>query len=379
VPGLYDTITPESLALHEAIADLTALVMAISSDELRKTLLSQTNDSISGRNAFTSIAEEFGKARGGANGDPYLRTLDNKLRMNDVDSTNAHQLSQVLSGALFSLLSSVFEDRKEKSNNNNINSEFSGKSLFVASSIFRRLAFRALDYLPPGEISFADYGRAMWAADRSSNPDSPEYREALAEQFVDRNIIDNVDQLDTDVPEPEALAGLDLDALVDSDWLAYDFANRHRELLLIPSNVQNFQILPRLRVNKVTYRSGHGEFRYSEILFKVQWETTEDNPVDGLAARRGISFGTTLAINPDSGAVAGRVTTNPAITGVDQADDRTRLIAKLLDDDLIGTHAPAQSGVPTVTTSSDVMRVRGIGRTLHMTSANGFQLSVKEP
>ena len=46
------------------------------------------------------------------------------------------------------------------------------------------------DYgLPPGEIAFSDYGRAIWAADRKSNPDSPQFRQFLAEEFVRRDII----------------------------------------------------------------------------------------------------------------------------------------------------------------------------------------------
>jgi len=302
VPGLYDTITPESLALHEAIADVTALIMAISSTQLLKTLLSQTNNTISGKNAFTSIAEEFGKARGGASGDPYLRTLDNKFTMDDVDSTNAHDLSQVLSGTLFGFLSDIFEERKGKSNDGDINPETIGKSLFFANQIFRRLAFRALDYLPPGEISFADYGRAIWAADRSSNPDSPEYREALAAAFVNRKIIDAASELNTDLPDSTVVDELDIEALTDSDWLAYDFVNKNRDLLHIPNEVTNFQVLPRLPVTKITYRTGQGQVHYSELLFKVRWETTEDNPVDGLPARRGIVFGTTLAIKKDEDA-----------------------------------------------------------------------------
>lgn len=44
--------------------------------------------------------------------------------------------------------------------------------------------FRALDYLPPGDISFADYGRAIIAADQAIYPDRTQEREWVIEEFV---------------------------------------------------------------------------------------------------------------------------------------------------------------------------------------------------
>ena len=41
-----------------------------------------------------------------------------------------------------------------------------------------------------------------------------------------------------------------LEALVDSDWVAYQFANAHRALLRIPASIP-FEVHPRLDVTKV--------------------------------------------------------------------------------------------------------------------------------
>jgi hypothetical protein len=73
-PHLYDAITPQSLALHEAIADLTAVLSAFRSNKLRKAVLGQTDGSIQDSTAFNSIAEEFGMARGPG------REIDNATR-----------------------------------------------------------------------------------------------------------------------------------------------------------------------------------------------------------------------------------------------------------------------------------------------------------
>jgi hypothetical protein len=62
-PDLYNCISPQALALHEAIADLTAFVMALRSNVLRDTVLRQTNGNLRQRTAFSRVAEEFARAR----------------------------------------------------------------------------------------------------------------------------------------------------------------------------------------------------------------------------------------------------------------------------------------------------------------------------
>ncbi len=82
-PRLWEAVTPQSLALHEAIADLTALLVSIRSRVLRSAVLSRTGGSIEHSSHFSAIGEEFGLARGtGA-----LRDLKNDLRMSNAPAT----------------------------------------------------------------------------------------------------------------------------------------------------------------------------------------------------------------------------------------------------------------------------------------------------
>ncbi len=76
-----------------------------------------------------------------------------------------HALSEVLSGALYRTLVYMHESTWKR-----YGGEFSrsGFSLMDALRKFQRLVFRAMDLLPPGEVSFVDYVTALDAEERSA-------------------------------------------------------------------------------------------------------------------------------------------------------------------------------------------------------------------
>ena len=63
-PHLWFAVTPQSIGLHEAIADLTSLLVSIRSRGLRKAVLKRTGGSIEHSSEFSAVGEEFGAARG---------------------------------------------------------------------------------------------------------------------------------------------------------------------------------------------------------------------------------------------------------------------------------------------------------------------------
>jgi hypothetical protein len=374
-PDLYNAITPQSLALHEAIADLTALVMSFRSRTVRETVLLQTNGSIEDSTAFTRLAEEFGAALDPERRKFYLRNLLNnrKLGDRDIDETDPHDLSEVLTGALYTVMVKLHEQEKRRIAETEQIPEYSasGKALFVAAERFQRMVFRALDYLPPGEISFADYGRAIIASDQAAHPDAPDGRRWICDEFVRRRIVADADALDVAPPRDEpALSEFDLPTLISSDWVAYDFANRHRELLGIPPNIP-FEVRPRLKTTKREYHRD-GPQDVVECLFKVAWRESEPNPRGRwFTDERQITGGTTLAIEWDEPPRLVRVCLTAHTP--DQREPRDRMLLRLDDDNvLMPAHQatasdgqPLRSAIP-VERGGASMRVRGTARTLHV-------------
>lgn len=310
-PDLYNALTPQSLALHEAFADLTAALMAMDSRKLVEKVLEQTGGALHEyTTAFNRIAEEFGAARFRRHS---LRDLHERVTMDTVDTVEPHALSRVLSSTLYNTFVETFEERRrrlieeEGQRFDDPAFSLSGKALWLAARQFSRMIFRALDYLPPGEISFRDYGRAIIAADAVAFPDAEAnaYRNFLRQAFRDRGITAGRDDLDTRVDfRFELSRPIDLDGLVESDWVAYDFANRPevRRLLGIPREVEAFRVHPRLSTVKQFTSARRPQH---DIVFKVSWDHLEENDVGhGLPGRRRVRAGTTLVINAEASEAA---------------------------------------------------------------------------
>jgi hypothetical protein len=374
-PHLYDATSPQSLALHEAIGDLTALLVSMRSSKLAKAVLEKTGGSIEDASVFSAIATEFGMARGtGA-----LRDLRNEKTIHDVDASEPHALSEVLAGALYPMLVQMHADRMKARAQEKGISEYSasGWALATAANQFKRMTLRALDYLPPGEISFADYGRAIIAADQASHPDDPQERGWIVDEFVRRGLAP--DRAALEVPRSTGeLLDATLSALLYSDYAAYRFAEAHRDLLHIPPEVP-FEVAPRLEVEKKYYhRLADGTLQEEvvrELLFKVSWLEDEPNPLE--YGRLAVAAGTTLAVNRDTREI--RFVLTSARDGrpeeaAEQQAARAAFLGRLAEDGLLraGRALERPDGRPRCAAVAAEMRdgrlhVRGAATTLHMT------------
>ena len=363
VPDLYNALTPQSLALHEAIADLTALLMSFRSNQLRQAVLKATNGSIADSSAFATVAPEFGQARDPSGMARYLRSLLNNKTLNREDKSldengvpnrvnryEPHSLSEALSGALYTVMVKI---------HGSLATDYSasGKALFVGGERFKRMILRALDYLPPGEISFGDYGRAILASDQAAHPKDGQERQWICEEFVRRALVPDLKALEVETNfRHRSLSKVDLQTLANSDWAAYQFADKNRELLGIPKDAL-FRVCPRLDTTKLYYRTkGADPEPIRELIFKVSWDMEEPNGAglpSAIPGKRQITVGTTLAVDWETRTVRARLSSQ--WTG-EQQSDRDETLKKLAADPRRGLRIESSNGL---------MRVRGTGRMLH--------------
>ncbi|PVG80866.1 hypothetical protein DDE18_21020 [Nocardioides gansuensis] len=340
VPSLYDSSTPQSVALHEAVADLVAVIMALDSSRLRQAVLALGDNSLSGPNAFNNIAEEFGMARPGADGmaRTALRALQNDSTLETLAGERPHMLSTLLSAIFYDTLSKIFMARFEDEQMTDDagvalpREEAANKALGTALIIFRRFLLRGIDYLPPGELSFADVGRATLAADRAARPDADssvaliEQRKGFAENFVKRLIVAKAGDLDGAQPKKLDVPADRVGQLHVSDWAAYQYVTHHRATLGIPKG-SSFTVLPRVDSTKVIGPKRDGVAPVQrELILKVAWNHTED--ATGRARRmRVVPTGATVALKWETGECLALVRSD--VTSADQQRERDRLLVEL--------------------------------------------------
>lgn len=384
-PDLYNSLTPQALALHESIADLTALLMAFQSRNLRLAVLKKTRGSIKNSTAFSLIAEEFGAACDPERKRRSLRSLLNKKTLcpdapakDRVSSIEPHELSEVLSGALYSVLVKMHEKKKKElaRSMNKTGYSVSGKALYLVSQRFKAMIFRALDYLPPGEISFADYCRALIASDFVSYPKDGLPRTWLKREFLRRCLIKNERSLSLKKNfDHPALKKINLDTLVESDWTAYEFTNRNRDLLRIPRKIP-FLVRPRLKATKIYSMRGVKK-PVQEFIFKVSWDHLESNPLSPrFPEKRRIVVGTTMIVDWETKKIRALLSSAPSDHPEEretQAEARNQMLLNLVQKGLLqsGPAAVDWQGKPTQSvlvadSTLGVMRVRGTARLLHI-------------
>jgi hypothetical protein len=244
----------------------------------------------------------------------------------------------------------------------------------VAARRFKSVVLRALDYLPPGEITFADFGRAILASDQAAFPEAGHIRQWIRDEFVGRGIVFQADLLNVQKDfVHDSLRDMNLHTLLRSDWIAYEFANRNRELLGAPPDVPLW-VRPRLDVTKrYHYRDGPRDIR--EVLFKTSWDLYEPSSLGAPYPRqRQITVGSTLAIDWESRRVRARLVSQQ---DEETVHDRDLLLRRLVD---AGALMPdrfsigpdgnrLRSVVRAEAMGDDLMRVRGTARLLHVLEA----------
>lgn len=277
-PYFNESSSVQTAAFHEFIGDLTAILLTLRNNELRRRLAVASNGKIEEAKELSSIAEEFGMA---VSGRPYLRTALNKKRMSEMlNETSPHNFLQVLTGAMFDILMRL-ADGYQAAPEGETTKVTPKQAFWRAADRMQRMAIQPLDLLPPVDVTFRDYALAVCRAQQLADPIDPNgYYAMLIDVFHKREILS-----DQDVEELTEERYLferlrlsvfhDMGSISRSRAAAYRFLDDNREDLLIPAS-RDFVVADLYDANK-SARQGMRLGR--QIILEYVWR--EEVPLDG--------------------------------------------------------------------------------------------------
>ncbi len=378
-PDLYDAVTPQSLAMHEALADVSAITQTLLNEMVVFSLGAISSSSLDPLDALSRIAEEFGSDTRMSEGASFLRRMKNQrtLDPNDTsldefgwpnrpDPTDPHALSQVLSGAIYT----VFEMRMNNTHRTDNGTEMQLEDVFCpAAHRVARIVFRALDYLPPGEASFADYGRAFLAAARTTYKRPQKEQQWLIDEFVRRGIVEDPAEL-TSAALPELdFKGVNLEHFLENDTAIINFAEVHRAQLGIPKGIE-FEVLRPVIASR-SFGDRRASERSAELILRFRWKEEETHDLGEALPRKWATVrGTTLVIDRAAGQVLSLLTTN---SSEKRTAERGALLRRWTDEgrllpevESLGPDGKPLTEAVVIKLSKGLAHAGGGGRTLHI-------------
>lgn len=243
-PHFYESIGAQTAAFHEFLGDLTALLMAFSNNKFRRWALEQSKGNLDNATLLAGLAPEFGEA---ALDVPYLRSGLNEKTLEDLAGVlEPHDLSQVMTGAMFDILKGVFAKQRQ-AEQDRYQADPEKKPSDVRALAFtvprmQTMAIQPLDLLPPCDVTFRDYARAVLRSEQVANPTDPKgYRAMMLDVFVKRGILTADERRELLKPAPVfRRPPLDVfhpvDAIAASRGGSYRFLDDNRAKLFIPLN-----------------------------------------------------------------------------------------------------------------------------------------------
>lgn len=221
-------------AFHEFVGDLTAILIILRNNRFRELLAKATKGDLADADLLADIAEQFGDA---VTEHEYLRTAQNPETMLSVaDNIGPHDVSQVLTGAMFDILLALSNHYIEA------RAQSAKQAFWNAIKRMQRMAIQPLDLLPPVDVTFRDYAMAVLRAEELSNPTDPHgYLGLMLDVFVKRGILDESDRKAFDEPgyaydRLRQKVFHDIGDLSRSHAAAYRFLDDNRDKLFIPAH-----------------------------------------------------------------------------------------------------------------------------------------------
>jgi hypothetical protein len=321
------------LAFHEAFADIVAIFQHFSFPSVLREAIRRSSGNLRSDQELAALAAQFGHATG--RGNALRSAIDRPDPSNYLTTTEPHERGSILVGAVFDgfftayqrriddllRLGAAFDAQARREELHPALVDRLAETAARAAQTTLTMCIRAFEYLPPVDITFGDFLRALITADRDLlAEDGAEQRRAMIDAFRRRGIYpEDVSSLSEEaLCWPQALAGI---PAMPSEWVAQVLIvnaqdmqlhgsprsrGEQREELghaagsLIAWAHDNAEVLG-LSPNggKISIQGFHGTFRVApngrlvvEVVARfTQWEDTRDAPEYGGLPFRG---GTTV-------------------------------------------------------------------------------------
>jgi hypothetical protein len=188
-------------AFHEGFADIVAIFQHFSLPSILREKIQETRTDLRSPNALVQLAQQFGYTTGQGEA---LRTAVDKANPNLYATVDEpHERGSILVASIFDAFFNTYQRRirdlvriatggtgrlPEGDLHPDLVNRISGEASRTAQAILT-MCIRAFDYLPPVDVTFGDYLRALVTADFELNPiDEVGMRAAVIEGFRVRGV-----------------------------------------------------------------------------------------------------------------------------------------------------------------------------------------------
>jgi Subtilase family len=198
---LREPVNPDMLAFHEGFADLVALFQHFAMRDVLEAQIVVNHGSFEISGLLTGLARQFGRATGKRGA---LRDAIGTANPQDYQTKlEPHERGSILVAAVFDAFLMIYNRRAARV----IDIATAGSGVLPSGTLPQPLAaalakeasdvssrvlqmcIHALDYIPPVDVTYSDYLRAVITADNECFPDDPYgYRIAFVDAFRRRGI-----------------------------------------------------------------------------------------------------------------------------------------------------------------------------------------------
>lgn len=333
---------PDVAAFHEAFADLMALFRHFTHREVLLDAIQRSGGrlyttALSGnaladqaaqswlaageaeRNPLVELASQYGEATGKNQG---LRSAIGKPKtMAELrDTTESHERGSILVAAVFDAFFTVYLQRAakhfriyrssggpEREDLPSPLAEAYCEQAIATAEYFFRTCVRALDYLPPVDVTFGDFLRAVMTAETDYDPEDPErIRNAWMQAFSHRGILpdDALSFSEAALCWPPCAHDINVEALPFGGPLGPSYAERKqiqgalKAFIDKPDNKKILDLDPEVAYTIPSFHTLYRVNRSGNVRWDMIVEVVQTAPADPASyPRRG---GTTMIISSGS-------------------------------------------------------------------------------